>query len=267
MLTCVMAPVGQVQLQTERAPVDVQLQLPSWVDIVKTAKYKELPPYDPDWYYVRAGASLASCLFGSPLLPRVLPAHCWPAWLCFFAQALPPLFPKATLPPLLHNLTTALSLQPRCAASCSCSTPHCSAVPVAAVCRKLLLFNTSLQRCPCNRGVPQAAFVQHLTAALSLQPHIICLCSPPHRSAVPAAAVCRKLYDRQGMGIGLLRKLFGKADKSRGARPERHAKAAGGLMRHMLIQLETCGLVEKSAPEKGGRQLSSAVRLYYFCVF
>ena len=34
----------------------VQLQLPSWVDIVKTAKYKELPPYDPDWYYVRAGA-------------------------------------------------------------------------------------------------------------------------------------------------------------------------------------------------------------------
>jgi hypothetical protein len=36
--------------------VAVQLQLPSWVDIVKTAKYKELPPYDPDWYYVRAGA-------------------------------------------------------------------------------------------------------------------------------------------------------------------------------------------------------------------
>ena len=75
-----------------------------------------------------------------------------------------------------------------------------------------------------------------------------------------AAAVCRKLYDRQGMGIGLLRKLFGKADKSRGARPQKHAKAAGGLMRHMLIQLESCGLVEKSGGEKGGRQLSPAVR-------
>lgn len=32
-----------------------QIQLPSWVDLVKTAKFKELAPYDPDWYYVRAG--------------------------------------------------------------------------------------------------------------------------------------------------------------------------------------------------------------------
>lgn len=36
----------------------MQLQLPSWVDVVKTASYKELPPYDPDWYYVRAGVLL-----------------------------------------------------------------------------------------------------------------------------------------------------------------------------------------------------------------
>ena len=33
----------------------VQIQLPSWVDIVKTAPFKELAPYDPDWYYIRAG--------------------------------------------------------------------------------------------------------------------------------------------------------------------------------------------------------------------
>lgn len=31
------------------------MQLPNWVDIVKTATFKELAPYDPDWYYVRAG--------------------------------------------------------------------------------------------------------------------------------------------------------------------------------------------------------------------
>lgn len=62
------------------------------------------------------------------------------------------------------------------------------------------------------------------------------------------------------MGVGLLRKLFGKSDKSRGSRPERHARAAGGLMRHMLIQLESAGLVEKSGGEKTGRQLSPAVR-------
>lgn len=35
----------------------MQLQLPAWVDIVKTAKSKELPPLDPDWYYVRAGVN------------------------------------------------------------------------------------------------------------------------------------------------------------------------------------------------------------------
>lgn len=56
----------------------MQLQLPSWVDIVKTAKYKELPPYDPDWYYVRAGAwsplrlVAASC---SPGHPWAAPGH------------------------------------------------------------------------------------------------------------------------------------------------------------------------------------------------
>ena len=31
------------------------MQLPNWVDLVKTATFKELAPYDPDWYYVRAG--------------------------------------------------------------------------------------------------------------------------------------------------------------------------------------------------------------------
>ena len=35
-----------------------QIQLPNWVDIVKTGRYKELGPYDPDWYYVRAGTPI-----------------------------------------------------------------------------------------------------------------------------------------------------------------------------------------------------------------
>lgn len=35
-----------------------KLEVPTWVDIVKTGAYKELAPYDPDWYYVRAGASI-----------------------------------------------------------------------------------------------------------------------------------------------------------------------------------------------------------------
>lgn len=46
----------------ERLLVLLQIKLPQWVDIVKTATYKELAPYDPDWYYIRAGADmLQSC--------------------------------------------------------------------------------------------------------------------------------------------------------------------------------------------------------------
>lgn len=31
------------------------MQLPTWVDTVKTGAYKQLAPYNEDWYYVRAG--------------------------------------------------------------------------------------------------------------------------------------------------------------------------------------------------------------------
>jgi len=33
-----------------------KIEIPNWVDIVKTGPFKELAPYDPDWYYVRAAA-------------------------------------------------------------------------------------------------------------------------------------------------------------------------------------------------------------------
>ncbi|XP_065629545.1 small ribosomal subunit protein eS19x [Quercus suber] len=33
------------------------VELPEWTDLVKTATFKELAPYDPDWYYIRAGVS------------------------------------------------------------------------------------------------------------------------------------------------------------------------------------------------------------------
>lgn len=34
-----------------------KLDVPSWVDTVKTGTHKELAPYNPDWYYVRAAAT------------------------------------------------------------------------------------------------------------------------------------------------------------------------------------------------------------------
>lgn len=42
-----------------------KLNVPSWVDIVKTASFKELAPYDSDWFYTRA-ASLARQIYLHP---------------------------------------------------------------------------------------------------------------------------------------------------------------------------------------------------------
>jgi len=48
------------------------MELPEWTDIVKTAKFKELAPYDPDWYYVRAGEFLFDCAFVMQFLFNLL---------------------------------------------------------------------------------------------------------------------------------------------------------------------------------------------------
>ena len=63
------------------------MELPEWVDIVKTARFKELPPYDLDWYYTRAGEESWS----SPI-----------AFMSFNIQIL-----------LLNPITNFLPLQPR----------------------------------------------------------------------------------------------------------------------------------------------------------
>ncbi len=34
--------------------------VPKWADLVKTGVHKELAPYDPDWYFVRAGEKFAT---------------------------------------------------------------------------------------------------------------------------------------------------------------------------------------------------------------
>eukprot|EP01135_Chromosphaera_perkinsii_P006971 Nk52_evm9s639 gene=Nk52_evmTU9s639 len=33
-----------------------KIEVPKWIDIVKTGAHKELSPYDPDWFYVRCAA-------------------------------------------------------------------------------------------------------------------------------------------------------------------------------------------------------------------
>ena len=70
-----------------------KIEVPKWADLVKTATYKELAPYDPDWYYIRAGerrpraARLQRAVGSGPALtararghlPR---AHCIPLRAC-----------------------------------------------------------------------------------------------------------------------------------------------------------------------------------------
>lgn len=41
--------------------------MPDWVDLVKSARFKELAPYDEDWYYTRCAALARHIYFRSPV--------------------------------------------------------------------------------------------------------------------------------------------------------------------------------------------------------
>lgn len=43
-----------------------KVKVPDWADIVKTAKFKELAPIDPDWYYTRTAAIARRLYIRSP---------------------------------------------------------------------------------------------------------------------------------------------------------------------------------------------------------
>ena len=43
-----------------------KLKVPDQMDIIKTAKFKELAPYDPDWFYIRCASILRHLYHRSP---------------------------------------------------------------------------------------------------------------------------------------------------------------------------------------------------------
>lgn len=43
------------------------MKCPDWVDLIKSARFKELAPYDPDWFYVRCAALIRHIYFRSPV--------------------------------------------------------------------------------------------------------------------------------------------------------------------------------------------------------
>ncbi|KIZ07512.1 40S ribosomal protein S19-1 [Monoraphidium neglectum] len=75
---------------------------------------------------------------------------------------------------------------------------------------------------------------------------------------IRAAAIARQIYVRQGLGVGQLRIKFGGRNKTRGVKPEHFKKASGGLIRHIIKQLETVGFMEKHTGAKGGRRITPA---------
>ena len=70
---------------------------------------------------------------------------------------------------------------------------------------------------------------------------------------IRAAAIVRKIYLREGTGVGSLRKRFG-GNYRRGSAPDKHQDAAGGLIRTICLNLDKLNITE--ATGKGGRKVS-----------
>ncbi|CAE7634544.1 rps1902 [Symbiodinium microadriaticum] len=71
---------------------------------------------------------------------------------------------------------------------------------------------------------------------------------------VRTAAVARKIYLRQGTGVGALKKRFGGSYR-RGARPKVHNDASGNIIRKAMLELDKLAITE--ACGKGGRKITS----------
>merc|ERR1712098_8866 len=71
---------------------------------------------------------------------------------------------------------------------------------------------------------------------------------------VRAASIMRKIYIRQGTGIGAMRKVYGGRDR-RGTLRMHFTKASGKIIRHLVQQLEKLGWIEQME-EKGGRRIT-----------
>merc|ERR1711890_109908 len=61
---------------------------------------------------------------------------------------------------------------------------------------------------------------------------------------IRAASIARKVYLRQYTGVGGLKKVYGGAGR-RGTLRQKYMKASGGLIRHILQQLEEMQVIEK----------------------
>ena len=63
---------------------------------------------------------------------------------------------------------------------------------------------------------------------------------------LPTASIARKVYMRNGVGVGALRRIYGKA-KNNGVRPEHFSKASGSIIRSILKNLEAVRCLRASS--------------------
>mmetsp|Transcript_42528 Transcript_42528/g.90598 ORF Transcript_42528/g.90598 Transcript_42528/m.90598 type:complete len:159 (+) Transcript_42528:61-537(+) len=77
--------------------------------------------------------------------------------------------------------------------------------------------------------------------------------SDPDWLYVRTASMVRKIYIRNGTGVGGFRKVYGTQNR-RGVMTNTFAKGSGKIARYILQQLEEMGLVEQD--ENGGRRIT-----------
>ncbi|MQL85343.1 hypothetical protein Taro_017874 [Colocasia esculenta] len=71
---------------------------------------------------------------------------------------------------------------------------------------------------------------------------------------IRAASMARKIYLRQGLGVGGFQRIYG-GRKRNGSRPPHFGKSSGSVARHILQQLERMNLIDIDA--KGGRRITA----------
>jgi len=70
---------------------------------------------------------------------------------------------------------------------------------------------------------------------------------------VRVASLARRVYCRQGTGVGSFSKVYG-GTKNNGSSPSHFKRASRSVIRHGLQQLEKIGVIEKDP--RGGRRIS-----------
>ena len=71
-----------------------------------------------------------------------------------------------------------------------------------------------------------------------------------------AASILKQIYINKIVGVNKLKTRYGGV-KNRGAKPPEFRTGSGKMIRVILQQAETAGLVEKSKAKKSGRQLTA----------